>query len=504
MAGLWFCKLAGVTTGPLKASELRALADSGKLAPDDLVRQGAEGPWVAARHVRGLFGPPRRSGPNDSLESASSEEVPLVELIGSGGMASSGSQTGRAGEGVPTARLLSQPPPLPEDTISKTQQAETNEADFSEGSALDLPKAPRPPISAVPGVPLPTALQRRRTQNNVLMIVGLAVTAVVLLMVVILMLTGVIPLQNPEAQKKPTDSDKNLAAANQAELSEATEITWVDASKKGIRRGTTLVSILSARLAAPPAAWVEKPGEYLLLDIQIRNHADDKFLFFAGWSRGLPDRTLLRLVDNKGTAYRQTPRMDLLGGDSASLERIPPGGTAKDTLVFEPPKQLEGIEYFRLELPGRTFPKEKFDPFRFQIAAKMIRTGEESSVPATKAEELFGPSKPSKTPPKTAPSKEEEPPPVPKRKLDPGREELERLMKELEEKEEPSPSGPEQKKPPKGKSSAPGKGETEPAEETEPADSKPTKPRRPRLPGQDLLDQLDTRVPPKEPSKEKE
>ena len=55
MAGEWFCKIAGAKHGPYTPQQLKALAAGGKLHPEDLVRHGAEGQWVAAQRVKGLF-----------------------------------------------------------------------------------------------------------------------------------------------------------------------------------------------------------------------------------------------------------------------------------------------------------------------------------------------------------------------------------------------------------------------------------------------------------------
>jgi hypothetical protein len=55
MAVEWFYKAFGEVTGPLSASELKDLARSGFITPDVEVRKGAEGTWVPASRVKGLF-----------------------------------------------------------------------------------------------------------------------------------------------------------------------------------------------------------------------------------------------------------------------------------------------------------------------------------------------------------------------------------------------------------------------------------------------------------------
>ena len=58
MATHWFCKIMGDELGPMSAGELQAIARSGQLAIDDLVRKHADGTWVRAENVIGLFDRP--------------------------------------------------------------------------------------------------------------------------------------------------------------------------------------------------------------------------------------------------------------------------------------------------------------------------------------------------------------------------------------------------------------------------------------------------------------
>lgn len=51
----WFYTQRGETYGPVSSADLRAAAHLGFLGPDDMVRRGDHGTWVAARSVRGLF-----------------------------------------------------------------------------------------------------------------------------------------------------------------------------------------------------------------------------------------------------------------------------------------------------------------------------------------------------------------------------------------------------------------------------------------------------------------
>lgn len=57
MAVEWFYRNNSGDFGPVSSASLKALAQTGDVGPDTLVRQGAAGDWVAAKEVRGLFPP---------------------------------------------------------------------------------------------------------------------------------------------------------------------------------------------------------------------------------------------------------------------------------------------------------------------------------------------------------------------------------------------------------------------------------------------------------------
>jgi len=58
MATEWFCKIMGEEWGPMSSGELQAIARWGRLTRDDIVRSGADGAWVRAELVPGLFPAP--------------------------------------------------------------------------------------------------------------------------------------------------------------------------------------------------------------------------------------------------------------------------------------------------------------------------------------------------------------------------------------------------------------------------------------------------------------
>ena len=55
MATQWYCRLMGTELGPFTSKQLLEMARSHRLMPDDSVKKGADGMWVAAYRVKGLF-----------------------------------------------------------------------------------------------------------------------------------------------------------------------------------------------------------------------------------------------------------------------------------------------------------------------------------------------------------------------------------------------------------------------------------------------------------------
>lgn len=58
MAQEWYVKVGDESRGPVGAAKLKQYATEGRLKPDMLVRPGAEGQWVPAMKIKGLFPPP--------------------------------------------------------------------------------------------------------------------------------------------------------------------------------------------------------------------------------------------------------------------------------------------------------------------------------------------------------------------------------------------------------------------------------------------------------------
>ncbi|QEG33348.1 DUF4339 domain-containing protein [Bythopirellula goksoeyrii] len=61
MATEWYCRLMGSELGPFSSKQLLEMARQHQITPDDSVRKGADGTWVGAHRVKGLFEDPAAS-----------------------------------------------------------------------------------------------------------------------------------------------------------------------------------------------------------------------------------------------------------------------------------------------------------------------------------------------------------------------------------------------------------------------------------------------------------
>lgn len=60
---IWYCTRSGERSGPFSATELKTLADEGKLQPADLLWKEGMSAWAPASSARGLFPAPSRPEP---------------------------------------------------------------------------------------------------------------------------------------------------------------------------------------------------------------------------------------------------------------------------------------------------------------------------------------------------------------------------------------------------------------------------------------------------------
>jgi hypothetical protein len=84
MAAQWYYQVMGEAVGPMSASELKHAAQTGKVMPESLVKKGADGDWVLAERVKGLFEQPEASTEEEGEptgESNDGQSQPAVPAI---------------------------------------------------------------------------------------------------------------------------------------------------------------------------------------------------------------------------------------------------------------------------------------------------------------------------------------------------------------------------------------------------------------------------------------
>ena len=75
----WYFQVMGQELGPLSVGELKAKVANGQIQPDTPVRKTAEGKWIFASKVKGLFAVPEEPPPAPIATPKSSATLPVVK-----------------------------------------------------------------------------------------------------------------------------------------------------------------------------------------------------------------------------------------------------------------------------------------------------------------------------------------------------------------------------------------------------------------------------------------
>jgi len=363
MASEWFCEISGRQLGPLSSQQLRAMAEQGRLMPEHRVRQGAEGPWVPAARVKGLFqgdatpAPPRPVKPVDP-SAASPSETPKARPTTSKAV--------RVAKTPP-----SPPPPPPAATTEPSGQPPGISPGHEEFSIVTEAGTPWERVAGRGGAG-PSGRKKPLLMAGllVLLVLGLSAAGIAVYL-------GNRP-DEAAAVAEPEPSADALPASPE-------EKNWVDASDSAIQCGEVRVSILEAKQGYPRfASRLPAPDaleEYLLLTVKLENLAESKKLEYESWGSRSSLIRRVRLTDNVRNTYRSKSfgRAELEGQVGAAS--IYPGETVEDLLVFERP--VETAEYLQLELPAAAFGQP--GALYFTIPREMIKVTEEEPEPSLPA-----------------------------------------------------------------------------------------------------------------------
>lgn len=418
MAAEWFCEISGKPVGPLSSDQLKAMADSGRLTPQDRVRQGWRGAWVAAGRVKGLFAADdSRDGTSDS----NSTVVPTAKAIRK-------TPAGPAAKARPPARRAVKPVDVPvaQPIARPANPPPVKRARVPRAEAPAVPPPPpKVPATAPPssdqfnivtetgtprarstgkGIADTSAPQTRRRNNAlvagllIVLVVGLAAAGIVLAVV------GnpfTKPFTKPSAKQvagTADDGDENVedldlggpaavgssrpdpGAAGPSDAPAGRR--WVDASKDPIQRGGVEVRVSSTEIGFPRVLQASgRPARpkrpCLLIAVELANTGVGQKSDYTSWGGNAPMSRQVKLTDNFGKTYAPknfgSARID---GQLASAP-IDVNERIHDLLVFEAP--AERAEFLMLELPAAAFGRP--GALCFKIPSEMIREAESEPRP---------------------------------------------------------------------------------------------------------------------------
>lgn len=150
MATELFAEMGGKVYGPLTVDQVRKLASSGRLKPDDRIRKGADGAWARAEKVPGLFDAVPASAGTSLVPTSSESRPQSVAVRPTPAQVVAAVYGDRAPEPQPTS-----PPPLPGRPLAPAA------AEFAAPAAYPAaPQAPTPFAQApahYPPQPMPQA-----------------------------------------------------------------------------------------------------------------------------------------------------------------------------------------------------------------------------------------------------------------------------------------------------------------------------------------------------------
>lgn len=419
----WFCNIAGREIGPLTASQLRAMARSGQLRPDDPIRQAPEGKWLPASCAKGLFpdsaDSPARDTPSVPAGTPVSPMTPaapaFVHPIPVGAVVPQVEPPMEVPEAPPvvasplgSALPRAVPVPASHGIVSPESDAAPGPFDFGPDprsrTGRSAARAPQGP---------PEGGRRKRQQKMLLWTGG-----VVLLVAVAGAVGAVIALNSDSADKPdatvsaaensadapadPADdlnslelhppkgkADPGLLSAVQASgagadaAPAAKEERWSDAATEPAQAGDLEVRIVSIQIG--PVSYLRKARstdateDCLLVRISVTNRNAEKMLDYASWpASASPGRGAI-LEDDKSNVYRQKPEKpseQLV--DQVTSKSVYPNSAAEDLLAFQKPVAAAGE--LRLTLPGATVGQP--GAFRFKIARTLITEAAPSAKPA--------------------------------------------------------------------------------------------------------------------------
>ncbi|MBU4272172.1 MAG: DUF4339 domain-containing protein [Planctomycetes bacterium] len=408
MVAEWYCEIAGREVGPLSPQQLKAMAEKGRILPNDGVRRGAQGEWILAGRINGLLPrsvspPPVAAGSSDPIDEQPRNgpqpppaPPPVVRP--------------KAAEvpDVGSIRIVADPPQTNRDTVlprvkrQRDQQAKMvgvllgsililaaaaiymsiggDGGKHGLGKLADraVPTAPKDPRKRGPKKPVyqsPETLEKlegvisfdepvEKKRKSIAEILGMEAEK---------------SNDRPEEQdaerpienradapiKKQTESPAEEPDVKPNNKNPLLDHEWIDASTSAAVVGFISVRIVSAEVV-PSLDGAAGSSPRTIITVELRN-GGARDVDFKGWTRGGVARGA-KLFDDAGNVYRPKAlgRAPLPGrGPPMSIAA---GRAAREVLAFESPP--DEAEYVLIELPAAAFGMDAI--VRLKIPAEMI------------------------------------------------------------------------------------------------------------------------------------
>lgn len=194
MAQQWYCRISGKQYGPLSGQQLKKLATTGKLKPEDGVRRESDEKWAPAGKVKGLFSekPAAQATAEKpqakSAAASTSSAKPASKPAKSAAKPASGGKKKPSEQRIPTAKPIPAKKPEPEpveddDDDDQYMLAPVESATPAKSATKESELAPKSPTPARPapaaGAPAEAAYQPQGSQlsDDVLLYARVVTTA---------------------------------------------------------------------------------------------------------------------------------------------------------------------------------------------------------------------------------------------------------------------------------------------------------------------------------------
>lgn len=398
----WFVQHGGKLYGPLTGAALKKLAAEGKISATTSVRRGADGQWVPASRVQGLFAATAPSNASTMPPAAPPIEPPAPPPRATPML-------------QPVARRVAVPQAVPVSTAGAIAPKIVGGVAMVLG-AVAVSTCWLPVMGGaigwtgivagglgllVGGIGFALAAMR---QGSGLMfnIFGAASSAVGLVLAIVLGVAfGLFiptPTSAPPAVAIAPVATTEPVRQPEPEPEAPPEPRWfgvAESIEEGpIRARIASIAIEPVRLESADISTLKKgkPEPMLKIRVEVANTSADRIVEFAGWvgggdmiSQGVTQllggselgkavqaaAPTAALADNIGNRYKQVPMMSVFGASIPAGQDLAlrPAQSREAELIFRPP--VDAAEYLRLELSPAAYGGS--EPLRWQIPKTEIK-----------------------------------------------------------------------------------------------------------------------------------